>query len=115
MPINIEDGMDNNKKILHTEWCKSQIHMRRSMEEAEWWEKPQTSRDVGGDERLAEGLHTFARDQRKLQRKLKAKFSTVWKTPLEEVELQPNLDLDEDGNDSSDDSESDISEDDVFS
>ncbi|PBK79755.1 hypothetical protein ARMGADRAFT_1040561 [Armillaria gallica] len=102
------DGMDNNKKILHAEWCKSWAHVRRSMEKAEWWEEPQTSRDVEGDKGLAE-------DQSKLQRKLKAKFSTVWKTPLEEVELQPNLDLDEDGNDSSDDSESDTLENDVFS
>ncbi|PBK83329.1 hypothetical protein ARMGADRAFT_1048466 [Armillaria gallica] len=84
--INIEDGTNNNEEILHAEWCKSQAWAKRSSEEkAEWWEEQRASRDVRGDEGLAEGLQAFAQDQKELQRKLKSKFEAVWKTPLEEV------------------------------
>ncbi len=78
---------------------------------AEWWVEWQGSRDVGGDEGLAEGLCSFARDQQKIQLLLKAKFETMWKAPLEDMEVtlgDTEADQDEaDEGESSDNSDSD--------
>ncbi len=73
------------------------------------------SRDVRGDEELAEGLWVFAQDQKELQLKLKLKFEAVWKTPLEKVERFKDLDIEKDNNDSSDDSDSSDDEGDTIS
>ncbi|PBK63572.1 hypothetical protein ARMSODRAFT_1023775 [Armillaria solidipes] len=125
MPVNIEDGTDQNEEILRAEWCKSRARARRSTEEVlllqeemccilkfltwklDWWTDRQSRRDVGGDDGLGEGLAAFALEQAKLQLALKAKFKTLWKTPLQDIEPESNIE-NEDSDSSSDDLEDDV-------
>ncbi|PBK66191.1 hypothetical protein ARMSODRAFT_989543 [Armillaria solidipes] len=118
-PVEIEDGADNNKEILWTEWCKSRACTKRSSEEvlllreemrrvlkflgwrARWWQERQAVRNVQGDDGLAEGLVAFAREQESLQTALRENFEALWKMPLENLEPESK---DEDENSTVDDS-----------
>ncbi|PBK59169.1 hypothetical protein ARMSODRAFT_983262 [Armillaria solidipes] len=124
-PVDIEDGADNNEKILQTEWCKSRARSKRSSEEVlllreemrrvlkflewkgQWWRERQGARGIDGDDGLAEGLASYAQDQEALQTRLMQTFEALWKTPLEDLEHESDGEDEDstvdDSSDSSDD------------
>ncbi|SJL10440.1 uncharacterized protein ARMOST_13826 [Armillaria ostoyae] len=127
-PVDIEDGTDNNEEILEMEWCKSRARLKRSSKEVlllreemrcvlkflewrgQWWQERQVARNVEGDDGLAEGLASYAREQEVLQTGLMQSFEALWKTPLEDLEDESDGEdqdaIMDDSSDSSDDENS---------
>jgi hypothetical protein len=110
---NPEDTSDN---ILRAEWAKSRARAARAKEEvlllreemrrviaflqwkASWWRKRENTR-VGIGEDLTEALRSYAREQADLQTKLADRFCTIWKKPLDDLEIVEGADGEDQGED----------------
>lgn len=134
-----EDAEDitQSDDILQAEWAKSRARAARWSEEvmllkeemrrtlaflhwrADWWEK-KPSRWPGVSTQLEEGIGAYARGQAKLQRDLALHFAALWKDPLSDDSMHPDIETaafdsanhEDDNDDDDDDSDSDDDDDD---
>jgi hypothetical protein len=120
LPIDINDGADNDDRVLRVEWCKSRARAKRSIEEfrrvkeemrrtlmylewkSNWWTDRARARK-GCSPALLEGLQAYSEEQADLQLSLRDSFTKLWGTRLEQPVEPPKPPPSDQGNSTDDD------------
>jgi hypothetical protein len=111
---NASDHADQDE-ILQIEWAKSRARAARTAEEvlllreemcrvieflrwkAEWWLSRANHKSA--DKGMAEGLHAYAQKQALIQKNLSHRFQSIWKAPLDAVDIGGDKETEEDTDD----------------